>query len=79
MADAANWGQVLSLIDNSEPRKDPEEGSAYVAPLGSGLALPRGFKMRMPEDTEPYVVWLMVVGSIAGLFIISRLFKTAKA
>jgi hypothetical protein len=79
MTEAANWGKVTSLIDNSAARREPSDDSAYVQPLGDGVAKPRGFKVKMPENQEPVMVWGMVVGSIAVLFLLSRAFKTAKA
>jgi len=79
MAEAANWGKTLTLIDNAAARREPSEDSAYVQPIGEGLAMPRGFRLKMPENQEPVMVWGMVVGSIVLLFLISKAFKTAKA
>ena len=80
MAEAALWGQVKSLVDNAEARLDIASDSAYEMPLDSGVAKPRGFgKLSMPADKEPYMVWLIVVGSMVGLLLLSKAFKTAKA
>jgi len=79
MADAANWGNVIGLTDNAHERMDPSEGSAYEQPLDAGVSLPRGFRLKMPANQEPVMVWGMVVGSIVLLFLLSRAFKTAKA
>lgn len=79
MAEAANWGNTVGLIDNASARTGPKEDSAYVQPLGDGLAIPRGFRMKMPENQEPVMVWGMVVGSIVMLFLLARVFKNAKA
>jgi len=79
MAEAANWGNVTGLIDDAHERISPSDDSAYIQPLDEGVAKPRGFRMKMPENQEPVMVWGMVVGSIVLLFLISKAFKTAKA
>ena len=80
MPESALWGQVRTLIDNAEPRTEPTEESAYVQPLGEGLAKPRGFgRFAMSNDKEPYAVWILVVGAIALLFLMQRGFRTVKA
>ena len=79
MAEVANWGTVVGLMDNAHERTDPSEDSAYVQPLGEGLAAPRGFRLKMPDNQEPVIVWAMVVGSIVLLFMLGKAFKTARA
>jgi hypothetical protein len=79
MAEAANWGNVPGLTDSASERSEPESGSAYVMPMGEGLSKPRGFRAAFPEDKEPLGVWVMVVGSIFGLVLIAKGFRTVKA
>ena len=82
--EAANWGSpfgALARDDNAEARQEPASGSAYEQgpPEPGVVAKPRGFKVGLPEDKEPLVVWFLVVGSIAGLLMLGKWFNSAKA
>lgn len=85
MADAAMWGDVYTVVDNSDAREDDASGGvAYeqVSEPGKVAGTARGH-MRLPKagsvDAEPRAVWLIVVGSIAALFLLGKTFKSARA
>lgn len=77
--EAVNWGQQLvTRGDNSEARAEPDNDSAYVQVDTPGVSgAPRRFKM--PDEREPVLVWVIVVGSIAALFLFAKAFKSATA
>jgi hypothetical protein len=79
--DAAMWGSVPTVTDNESARHNPESDSAYERVDSPGIvAAPRGFALGVGKvGKEPIAVWLMVVGSIAALFVIGKTFKMAKA
>jgi len=78
---SANWGTVISMKGNEAARTDPETGSAYAQTDEPGtVAKPRGYGIpAMSDGMEPHAVWLLVVGSIGSLWLLSRLFRSAKA
>jgi len=78
---SANWGTVISMKGNEDARTEPVEGSAYTQTDTPGtVAQGRGFGLpAMSDGMEPHAVWIMVVGSIGSLWLLSRLFRSAKA
>ena len=77
---AANWGNVISMKGNEDARTDPETGSAYeVIDEPGTVAKGRLGVPAMSDGMEPHAVWLLVVGSIGSLWLLSRLFRSAKA
>ncbi len=85
MADAAMWGDAYTVVDNSEAREDEASGGvAYeqVPEAGKVAGTARGHlwaKKAGAVDAEPRAVWLIVVGSIAALFLLGKTFKSARA
>lgn len=77
---SANWGNVISMKGNEGVRDDPAEGSAYEQIDEPGtVAKGRLGIPAMSDGMEPHAVWLMVVGSIGALWLLSRMFRSAKA
>lgn len=78
---AANWGNVVSMKGNEDARTEPADDSAYAQTDSPGVvAKGRGFGIpAMSDGMEPHAVWLLVVGSIGSLWLLSRMFKSAKA
>lgn len=81
MTEPALWGNVYTVTDNSEAREDSAAGGeAYVRKQEPGVvARGRSFGLATQVESEPRMVWLLVVGSIIALFAIGKTFKTAKA
>jgi len=85
MADAAMWGDVYTVTDNAAAREDEASGGvAYeqVQVPGKVAGTARGHmwaKKAGTIDSEPRMVWLIVVGSIAALFLVGKTFKSARA
>jgi hypothetical protein len=85
MADAAMWGDVYTVTDNESAREDEASGgAAYVQDVEPGkvAGIARGHmwaKKAGTIESEPRAVWLIVVGSIAALFLIGKTFKSARA
>jgi hypothetical protein len=81
MTEAASWAIASPTLseDNAYARETPgSETENYVQPIGTGLATVRGNLANLPGK-EPIAVWVLVVGGIVALILISKAFKTASA
>jgi len=78
--EATNWGDVGGVTDNSEARTDPSGDSAYThdETQPGKVAGIRG-RLSAIEGNEPKALWLIVVGSIAALFVLGKAFRTVRA
>lgn len=81
MVQAADWSDAFTVQDNTAARESGADDSAYVQDYSDAgvTAAPRGWRGSIPTGREPQAVWLIVVGSIAALFVLGKAFKTVRA
>jgi hypothetical protein len=81
--DAASWGSFVTYKGNEGEHERVPDDSAYeraAVPAGTVAAPRGGFRVpKKAEGLEPHVVWILVVGSIVGLVLLSKTFRTASA
>jgi hypothetical protein len=83
MTENAMWGDAYTVTDNEAARNDDTSSEAYmnVSEPGVVAGVASGHLGRIASGLAPEhkATWLLVVGSIAGLFVFAKLFKSVRA